>query len=47
MRFRHRRKVDFPHPDGPMTAITVFALTTRSTSFTACVARKKAKSFST
>jgi hypothetical protein len=22
MRFRHRTKVDFPHPEGPMTAVT-------------------------
>ncbi len=22
MRFRMRRKVDFPHPDGPMSAVT-------------------------
>jgi hypothetical protein len=22
MRFRVRRKVDFPHPDGPMSAVT-------------------------
>ena len=25
MRLKHRSKVDFPHPDGPMKAVTSFS----------------------
>src|SRR5437762_5501002 len=32
MRFRQRRKVDFPHPDGPTRARTDFSSTVRSMS---------------
>src|SRR2546422_8132765 len=34
MRFKHRRNVLLPHPDGPITAVTVCARTRRETSFT-------------
>src|SRR3989442_1381716 len=34
MRFKHRRNVLLPHPDGPITAVTVCAPNRRATSFT-------------
>jgi len=33
-----RRKVDFPHPDGPMNAVTAFGLASTLTSNRACLA---------
>src|SRR3954454_59625 len=37
IRLRHRRKVDFPHPDGPIRARTDFSRTDSSTSQRACL----------
>src|SRR6187402_2301108 len=37
IRFRHRRKVDLPHPDGPIRARTAFSGTVSSTSQRACL----------
>ncbi len=32
-----RRKVDFPHPDGPMSAVTICGLSPRVMSYSACL----------
>jgi hypothetical protein len=37
-RLMERRKVDFPHPDGPIRAVTAFGLTSSVTSKSACLA---------
>ena len=37
IRLIERRKVDFPHPEGPMSAVTFLFGTPRSTSSSACV----------
>src|SRR5262245_36466683 len=36
MRFRHRMKVDFPQPDGPMIAVTALGAIVRSMPFSTC-----------
>src|SRR3546814_2089950 len=36
MRFRQRRKVDLPQPDGPISAVTSLRLMSRSTCLSAC-----------
>src|SRR5437763_17049859 len=33
IRLRHRTKVDFPHPDGPITAVTAWGFAVMETSF--------------
>src|SRR3569623_565541 len=42
MRFRQRRKVDLPQPDGPMIAVTRRSVMFMVTSFTACTLPKYA-----
>ena len=42
MRFMQRTSVDFPQPDGPMMAVTVFGSATTFTSFRTCVAPNQA-----
>src|SRR3954464_14844459 len=42
IRLRQRRKVDLPHPDGPMTAVTVRSVRSTDTPRTACTAPKNA-----
>ncbi len=37
IRFRHRRKVDLPQPDGPISAVTDRSYTGSDTSNTACL----------
>ena len=37
IRFRQRRNVDLPHPEGPMSAVTYFSGTASDTSKSACV----------
>src|SRR5512140_1121783 len=44
MRFRQRRNVDFPHPDGPMIAVTCRSWMRIDTPFTACTLPKYASS---
>ena len=38
MRLSVRRNVDFPHPDGPISAVTVPAAKSNVTSFSTCLA---------
>ena len=38
IRLMQRRKVDLPQPEGPMSAVTWLAGTSRSTSKSACLA---------
>ena len=45
MRFRQRRIVDFPQPDGPMIAVTASWGIATETSFTAGVSPKNAVRF--
>src|SRR6185369_17490691 len=40
IRFIERRSVDFPHPDGPIIAVTVFSMKARETDFTAWLGPK-------
>src|SRR5437762_11436477 len=47
MRLRQRRKVDLPHPDGPMTAVTERSRNCTLASRTACIEPKYALSAST
>src|SRR5687768_4296839 len=42
IRFRHRRKVDFPHPDGPMIAVMLRSSNAIDTSLMACTSAKNA-----
>src|SRR5688500_5257325 len=42
MRFRHRRKVDLPHPEGPMMAVTRRSSKLSDTFLIACTSPKKA-----
>jgi len=42
MRFRQRSSVDFPHPDGPMMAVTAWAEIDIDTSLTAGLSPKNA-----
>src|SRR3954454_1206888 len=42
IRLRQRRKVDLPHPDGPMTAVTVRSVRSTDTPRTACTTPKNA-----
>src|SRR5688572_26976838 len=44
MRFRHRKNVDLPQPDGPMTAVTLRSGIASVTSLMACTAPKYALS---
>src|SRR5918993_6110531 len=44
IRLRQRNSVDFPHPDGPMIAVTWFVWKSSETSRTACVEPKCALS---
>src|SRR5215207_10790622 len=44
IRLRHRSRVDFPQPDGPMIAVTSLARKSSDTSRTAFVAPKYAES---
>src|SRR5688500_5953895 len=47
MRFRHRSSVDFPHPDGPMIAVTFRSRNSSDTPCTTRVAPKYASRFDT
>src|SRR5687768_14751244 len=42
IRLRHRRKVDLPHPDGPMIAVTLRSSNASDTFLIACTAPKNA-----
>src|ERR1700722_17588176 len=47
IRLRHRSRVDLPHPEGPMIAVTSRSGKSSDTPRTACVFPKKASSLST
>jgi hypothetical protein len=42
--FRHRMKVDFPQPDGPMMAVTALGAIVRSTPFSTWLSPNHAES---
>jgi len=42
MRFKHRRNVDLPQPEGPMMAVTAFCGIDADTFLTAALSPKKA-----
>src|SRR6476661_4908543 len=46
IRFRHRRNVDLPQPDGPIRARTDFSRTVRSISNSACLVGYQKLTFS-
>jgi hypothetical protein len=43
IRLKHRSRVDLPHPDGPMMAVTAFCGIEIDTSLTAAVSPKNAE----